>query len=199
MTSRLDRNVDYSLLRSIRKVCGREIEEAVEGDPRRCAVLAALTANGSGGSAGARRFSPALYENLRQKLQGVRLPAVLASRRELERYLKKHGQGSERDGLRRLGSLYGYTLIPGYHCARWKIRLEELKDASSHFFHANRLIEDYRGKYRLDLEEDLARLGHLWAGEQGLGGTKTSMYVGRLRMRVDLYRRILEAGRRRAA
>ena len=88
MRARLDRHVDYPLLRSIRKACGREIEEAVEGDPRRCAVLAALTANGSGGSAGARRFSPALYENLRQKLQGVRLPAVLASRRELERYLK---------------------------------------------------------------------------------------------------------------
>ena len=42
---RLDRHVDYPLLRSIRKVCGQEIEEAVEGDPRRCAVLAALTAN----------------------------------------------------------------------------------------------------------------------------------------------------------
>ena len=98
-----------------------------------------------------------------RKLQGVRLPAVLASRREWERYLKKYGQGSERDGLRRLGSLYGYTLIPGYHCARWKIPLDELKDASSHFFHANRLIEDYRGKYQLDLEEDLAQGGEVAA------------------------------------
>ena len=91
------------------------------------------------------------------------MPAVLASRRELERYLKKYGQGSERDGLRRLGSLYGYTLIPGYYCARWKIPLDELKDASSHFFHANRLIEDYRGKYQLDLEEDLAQGGEVAA------------------------------------
>ena len=198
--SKLDKHVDYSLLRSIRKVCGREIEEAAEGDPRRCSVLAALTANGSGGSPDARRFSPVLYENLRQKLQGgERLPTVLASRREMESYLKKYGQGSEQDTLRLLGSLHGCTLIAGYHCARWKIPLDELKDASSHFFHANRLIEDFCSKYRLDPEADLARLGHLRAAEQGLGGTKTSMYVGRLRMRVDLYRRILEDGRRRAA
>ena len=197
--SKLDKHVDYSLLRSIRNVCGREIEKAAEGDPRRCSVLAALTANGSGGSTDARRFSPVLYENLRQKLQGERLPTVLASRRELESYLKKCGQGSERDALRLLGSLHGYTLIAGYHCARWKIPLDELKDGSSHFLQANRLIENFCSKYRLDPEEDLARLGHLWAAEQGLGGTKTSMYIGRLRMRVDLYRRILEDGRRRAA
>ena len=185
-------HTDFSLMKSIYDSCRREIDEAARGDLEKHALLAALAANGSGGYSKACHYSPTLHDALSQRLKGRRTSLPLTPRRDLEQYLETFGDGGGRQALlRRLASFHGATLLAGFHCVRWSVSVDQLLDASTHYELAERLIGEFCTKHNLRLERDLPALGRLWTAGRGLRDSGVSMYVGRLRMRFDIYRWIL--------
>ena len=193
-------HTDFRLMKSIHDSCRRDIGRAVRGDPEEHALLAALTANGSGGYSKACRFSPALHDALSGRLKGLRSSLPLVPRRDLERYLETFGAAGDREAaLRQLATFHGLTQIAGFHCARWGVSVDELLDDSTHFSLAARLIAEFRAKSDLKLERDLPALGRRWTAGRGLRDSGVSMYVGRLKMRFDIYRWILNQERDQAA
>ena len=185
-------HADYSLMKSLYDSCRRDFDRAARGDLEKHALLAALAANGSGGYSKACLYSPTLHGALSGRLEGRRSSLPLAPRRDLERYLETFGTATGKEtSLRRLASFHGSTLVAGFHCVRWGVSVDELLDDSTHFVLADRLIEEFCTKRDLKLERDLPALGHLWTAGRGLRDSRVSMYVGRLRMRFDIYRWIL--------
>ena len=185
-------HTDYSLMKSLYDSCRSDIDRAARGDLEKHALLAALTANGSGGYSKACLYSPTLHGALSGRLEGHRSSLPLAPRQDLERYLETFGTATGREALlRRLASFHGSTLVAGFHCVRWGFSVDELLDDSTHFVLADRLIGEFCTKRNLKLERDLPALGHLWTAGRGLRDSGVSMYVGRLRMRFDIYRWIL--------
>ena len=185
-------HTDFRLMKSIYDSCRRDIGRAVRGDPEEHALLAALTANGSGGYSKACRFSPTLHDALSGRLKGLRSSLPLVPRRDLERYLETFPAAGDREAaLRQLASFHGLTQVAGFHCARWGVSVDELLDDSTHFVLAARLIAEFRAKSDLKLERDLPALGRRWTAGRGLRDSGVSMYVGRLKMRFDIYRWIL--------
>ena len=65
------RDAERELMRSIYETCGPLIAEATSGDPARSALLAAITANESGGCRTTYRFAPAHYQRLLGLLGGA--------------------------------------------------------------------------------------------------------------------------------
>ncbi len=185
-------HADYSLMKSLHDSCRRDFDRAARGDLEKHALLAALSANGSGGYSKACLYSPTLHDALSRRLEGRRSSLPVVPRRDLEQYLEAFGTATGREAsLRRLASFHGSTLVAGFHCVRWGVSIDELLDDSTHFVLADRLIEEFCTKRNLKLERDLPALGHLWTTGRGLRNSGVSMYVGRLRMRFDIYRWIL--------
>lgn len=193
-------HIDYSLMKSVYDSCRRDIDQAVRVDAERHALFAALAANGSGGYSKACRYSPTLYDALSQRLKGCRSSLPLVPRRDLERYLETFGPGPGREAvLRQLASFHGSTLIAGFRCVSWGVSVAELLADSSHFVLADRLISELCAKRVWKLERDLPAIARLWTAGRGLRDSGVSMYVGRLKMRFDIYRWILNQERNQAA
>ena len=121
-------------MRWIHETCGREIAEATGGDPERSALLAAITANESGGCRQAYRFAPANHQKLLALLDGAESKVDGLTRAQLEKRLSAAGSEAGRAALlKTLAGLHGYTQLAGYFSILWKVDLEALTDKARHF------------------------------------------------------------------
>ena len=191
----MKRHIDYPLMRSIFEDLSEAIDRATAGNEARAAVLAALTANGSGGAAGAYRFSPPQLDALSRSLADEASVDLPVTKRAVRNWLEMFSRGGdEKAAIRGLAGLHGYTLIAGIHAVRWGISLDELTTSRDHFTLANRLIDEYCVDHSLGLPQDLGPLGRLWTNGWGLRDGSVSMYAERLKMRFEIYRKIVGRG-----
>jgi hypothetical protein len=176
-------------MRSIRESIGVELAEAAKGDKDREALLAAITANESGGSRQAFRFDP---ETL-QKLQALLAGSVKDVEGLTKAHLEKRLQAEESDAargelLKKLAGSHGYTLIPGYFSILAKTPLEALTDRNKHFHIALKRLEHFCKEFELDPAQHAAALGRAWNTGHPNGRTRSSLYSWRLQERMRLYR-----------
>ncbi len=194
----MKRHIDYPLMWSIFEDLGEEIESATAGDQVRAAVLASLTANGSGGAAAACRFSPTLLDSLSRVLEGEESLDASVSKQALRIWLDTYSHlDDEKTLLRGAAGFHGFTLMAGIHAVRWGISLDELAASRDHFERANRLVDEYCIDHDLELPGQLVVLARLWTAGRGLRAGSVSMYAGRLMMRFEIYAEILGGGRMR--
>jgi hypothetical protein len=179
---------ERDLMRSIREACGLEIAEATKGDRNKAALLAAITANESGGSRQAYRFEPDNLEKLRALLAGT-VPDVDGLKKEaLEKKLAAAESELARvELLKKLAGLHGYTLIPGYYSIAAKSTLEGLTDKNKHFHIAAKRLDYFCKEYELDPAVNQASLGRCWNTGHPNGRTRSALYSWRLQERIRLY------------
>ncbi len=197
----MKRHIDYPLMRSIFDDLGEAIDRETVGNEERTAVLAALAANGSGGAAGVRRFSPPQLEALSRTLANQTSAGLSISTRALRNWLELFSNsGDERGLLHGMAGFHGYTLMAGImagiYAVRWGISLDEFTAARDHFNLANRLVDELCIDHGLELPRDLGTLGRLWTTGRGLRDGSVSMYAGRLQMRFEIDRAIVGGGHR---
>ena len=191
----MKQHIDYPLMRSVFEDLGEEIAGATAENQTRAAVLAALTANGSSGAAAASRFSPPRLDALSRTLSGEGSANVPVSKQALRNWLERFSRlGNDKALLRGLAGFHGFTLMAGIHAVRWGISLDELTTSRDHFTLAGRLVDEYCIDHGLKLPRDLGALGRLWTTGRGLRDGSVSMYGGRLKMRVEIYREIVGGG-----
>lgn len=181
-------------MRSIYETCGPLIAEATSGDPARSALLAAITANESGGCRTTYRFAPAHYQRLLGLLGGAERDMNGLTRAQLEKRLSAAVSEVERAALlKKLAGLYGYTQIPGFYSIVWKAPLEALPEKSRHFRFAVILLERYCKEFGLDPAAHAAEIGRCWNAGHPNGQTHSALYSWRLRERMRLYTEIAGA------
>ena len=174
-------------MRRIRENCGSLIEEAAGGDPARGALLAALTANESGGSARAYRFEPNNYERLTKLLAGADENVDGLTRPQLEGRLGVVAEGERDTHLKRLAGLHGHTHLPGYCSILWNVPLEALIERRGHFHLAARRLDELCRQFGLEPRRNAAELGRCWNAGHPNGATRSSLYSWRLQTRLKMY------------
>jgi hypothetical protein len=183
------RDAERKLMRSIYEACGPLIAEATGGDPARSALLAAITANESGGCRSTYRFAPVYYQRLLGLRNGAARDVDGLTRAQLERRLRAAGSETEQVVLlKKLAGLHGYTQIPGYYSIVWKVPLEALAEKSRHFQFAVILLERYCTEFGLDPAAHAAELGRCWNAGHLYGRTNSALFSWRLLERMRLYR-----------
>ena len=179
-------------MRSIHETCGRLIAEATAGDAGVSALLAAITANESGGCRQTFRFDPANFQKLAGLLNGSEPKLDGLTRVQLEKHLSAaRSDADRRDLLKKLAGLHGYTQIAGYYSIVWKAPLEALIEKSRHFTFALLLLERFCRKFQLDPAVHAAELGRCWNTGHPNGRTRSPLYSWRLQQRIKLYREII--------
>ena len=179
---------ERELMRRIREACGREIEAATNGDLTRAALLAAITANESGGSGSAYRFEPLIYSRLQCLLQGEEQEVEGVKREQIEKILRGVKSEFERAALlRKVAGRHGYTQIPGWCAVLWDAPLEDLTRKATHFGLALRRLEELCNCFRLDPERDALDVGRAWSTGHPMGQTRSALYSWRLGLRRSLW------------
>jgi len=169
----------------IREACGREIAEATGGDPARSALLAAITANESGGSRQAYRFAPANHLRLQGLLKGAESKVDGLKRAQLEKALSiAHSESEKTTLLQKLAGLHGYTQLAGYFTILWKVPMESLTHKSRHFELAVQRLNQLCEEFQLDPGKNAAELGRYW---NPYAPGRSAMYGWRLQVRMELY------------
>ncbi len=185
---------ERELMRRIRGTCGRQIEEATQGDMMRAALLAAITANESGGNGLVYRFEPSTYCRLHSLLKGEDEDVEGITREQFENFLNGAKAEAARVALlRKAAGRHGYTQIPGCCAVRWKVPLEALLEKERHFHLAARRLEELRLEFHLNPESHALELGRAWNTGHPMGRTRSPLYSWRLGLRRSLY---LQKGRR---
>lgn len=178
-------------MRSIHEACGRFIAEAAGGDAALSALLAAITANESGGCRRGFRFAPSNYQRLTALLAGSEAKVDGVTRAQLEKRLSAARAEAERSALlKQLAGLHGYTQIAGYRSIAWKVPLEALLDKEKHFHFAVDLLKQFCEQFELDPATHAAELGRCWAAGHPNGAPASPLYSWRLQERMRLYREI---------
>ena len=181
----MEKDADRELMEWIHSSCGREIAEATGGNRSRSALLAALTANESGGRRHRYRFAPGIHERLRELCRAAGEMDGLTSEQLLERLGRAGSEEAKAALLKMLAGLHGYTQMPGYLSVRWGVPVEEFLDPGRHFQYAARRLEDLCSRLGWDAEGNAEGLGRLWTGETG--NARSGIYGWRLRKRMRLY------------
>jgi len=172
----------------IREACGAEIAEAAGGDRAMETLLAAITANESGGCRQAYRFAPENHERLSALLKGAEGEVEGVTGAQLEQRLAGAPNAAEREALlKRLAGLHGYTLLPGYLSIGWGATLEELVEKTKHFRYAARRLEELCRRFGLDPARQAAEVGRSWSAGHPNGRTRSALYSWRLQERMRLY------------
>lgn len=178
-------------MRSIHENCGQVIAEATGGDAVVNSLLAAITANESGGSRQAFRFVPENHQRLIEFLNGGGSQLHGVTRAQVEKRLSAAGSEVERAALlKKLAGLHGYTQIPGYYSIIWKAPVEELAEKTRHFVFAMLLVERICKEFELDPAVHPVELGRCWNAGHPNGRTRSALYSWRLQERMKLYQEI---------
>ena len=178
-------------MRSIHENCGAAIAEATAGDAAWSALLAAITANESGGCRQTYRFAPEKHQRLVELLEGREAKVDGLTRMQLEKALGAASGESERGALlKKLAGLHGYTQIAGYHSIGWKTTLEVLVEKERHFQFAMMLLRRYCEDFGLEPSSHAMELGRCWNAGHPNGATRSPLYSWRLQERMRVWREV---------
>lgn len=178
-------------MRAIRENCGASIAEASGSDAAWGALLAAITANESGGCRQTYRFAPENHQRLIALLEGRETKVDGVTRMQLEKRLSAAGSDAERVALlKKLAGLHGYMQIAGHHSIVWKATLEALVEKERHFQFAMLLLKGYCEEFGLEPARHAAELGRCWNAGHPNGATRSPLYSWRLQERMRVWREV---------
>lgn len=194
--------------------CNAAILDACESSSVPPEFLGALTANESGGNAGAARFEPAVYRHLAAVIAGkspaygslaagdLQAKVGLIAHRKSEDYhgqflnppfaAQHHGALSELEDetLRELATSWGYTQIMGYHLVGRAGTVPDLIEPAFHFHLALTLLAEFAAHHQLDLTREFAEMFCCWNTGRPYSKCYDPHYVENGLARMDLYREL---------
>jgi hypothetical protein len=191
--------------------CGAAILLACKSSTVPPEFLGALTANESGGHAGAARFEPAVYRHLAAVVSGA-APAygsIHADDLRAELGLVLHPKADEfhahflpaafganhhaalaalpDEGLRELATSWGYTQIMGYHMVGRDGTVRDLLEPGFHYHVALQLLAEFGAAFQLDLAREFAEMFSCWNTGQPYGKCFDPHYVENGLHRMGIY------------
>lgn len=209
-------DADRILVRRVFDSCHEYIAEAVTGTALPEEFLGALTANESGGKAGAACFEPAVYKHLKavasgqapsfgsiawkqlsSALQQTRLPEgrLMGDALANDQCLKEITQAvtsAEESGLRDFATSWSFTQIMGYQVIGRKADIKSLLDPHLHYHLAIDILGEFAQRFHLELARDFESLFHCWNTGRPDGRTFDADYVAKGMRRMNLYRSLAQ-------
>jgi hypothetical protein len=147
---------EQQLMTKIKSQCGSWIDEAIAGTPYPAALLAALTANESGGDPQESRFEPKVFADLALVAIGRKANYGAIGRTNLIDWCSPSDPDrpprSFSDALLALVNLatsWGPTQIMGYQALAGGYALSELPNLQTHFKHTVAMLEDFRTRFQI--------------------------------------------------
>jgi len=158
---------DPELMAAIREKYGSFIDAAVAGTPFPASLVAALVANESGLNEAAARFEPAVFGELAFVLTGRKAAFGSIGAQDLGEWLGRVSMDKGNGGrlspqaavvlaLQNLATSWGPTQIMGYQAVAGKYDLSELPNLQTHFHRAVAMLEDFRKRFNLAIEQGIA-------------------------------------------
>jgi hypothetical protein len=144
---------DQELMAKIKATCGEFINEAVAGMPYPPALLAALTANESGGDPNVQRLEPKVLADLSLTLVGKKANYGSIGADDLREWMHPaYNPQLWVSGLLSLATSYGPTQIMGYQAVATHYPISELPTLDKHYPHAVTMLEDFRKRFDLAVD-----------------------------------------------
>ena len=180
---------EQELMQKIKAACDPWIAAAIAGTPFPAALLAALTANESGGNPAAARFEPAVMGQLAMTLTGRRANFGTIGAQDL---LDELGVVTDpRTIVRQLMNLatsYGPTQIMGYEALAGHYDIADLSNLQKHYPRAVAMLEDFRKRFDIATDgSDWAEFFDCWNTGRPHAQTADPMYISRGLARLTLY------------
>jgi hypothetical protein len=178
---------EQELMTKIKTDCGPWIKDAIDGTPYPAELLAAITANESGGDPRAQRFEPKVFGHLAQVLVGQKANYGAIGGEDLAGQLPK----GIRDAILQLMSYatsYGPTQIMGYEALVGGYNVAELPNLQTHYRHAVKMLEDFDKRYQLSARNEWGLFFHCWNDGSPTAPTEDPAYTSRGLDRMGIYK-----------
>lgn len=193
---------EETLMARVRDGCGGFIAEAVKGTPYPASLLAALTANESGGDATKTRFEPAIFAKFGQIVTALaagheaRYGAIGAQ--DLLKWCapvspdNRAGRSFAESVLSmvNLATSWGPTQIMGYEALAGGFPLSELTNLDWHFRHTVAMLDIFRRRWNLiqsAVQTNWSNFFRCWNTGRPDGQTADPQYVANGLARMAIY------------
>lgn len=150
---------EQELMAKIKTTCGPWIDAAVEGTPYPATLLAALTANESGGDPAVTRFEPAVLGQLALTVIGRKANFGALGGEDIGTYVRDEIPGDLAALVKLLVNLatsWGPMQIMGYEALADHYSFSDLPTLDKHYPHAIPMLEDFRKRF------DISITGNAW-------------------------------------
>ena len=190
---------EQELMAKVKASCGPWIDAAVAGTVYPASLLAALTANESGGDPGKSRFEPRVCGQLASVIVGHQANFGSIGAQDLKAWCDPPAPSQRRAfdqsllALVNLATSWGPTQIMGYQALAGGYDLGELPNLNLHYPHAVAMLEDFRKRWKLSPpanDPDVASYFHCWNGGSPEAQTTDSLYIPNGLSRKALYEAI---------
>jgi hypothetical protein len=199
---------EQQLMQKIKSECGDFIAAVVQNTPYPPALLAALTANESGGNAAASRFEPAVFGDLAHVVTAAKAGYGSIGRADLLAWcslgvapdqvpdggppLERRGFADALLALVNLATSWGPTQIMGYQALAGRYPLGDLPNLTRHFPHTVAMLSDFSSRFAIAVTGDAgaeqwAKLFRCWNTGRPDGQTKDPLYVSKGLDRMTVY------------
>jgi hypothetical protein len=182
---------EQELMQKIKAACDPWILDAINRTPFPAALLAAITANESGGNPAAARFEPAVMGQLAMVLTGRRANYGTIGAQDIADYIVTAGSVAAADVARTLINLstsYGPTQIMGYEALAGKYGIADLSNLQKHYPRAVAMLEDFRKRFDIATDgSDWAEFFDCWNTGRPHAQTADPQYISRGLARMTLY------------
>jgi hypothetical protein len=212
----LNVNFERALMLRIYEKWHVEIVNATRNSSISAPLVAALTANESGGDPDAHAFEPGVYGQLRAVIKGeqpvfgsiVAADLVRLAEEDIEAQAEKSALQMIQEArqfpgvspavqekvLRQMATSWGLTQIMGYQTIERKKTMRYLLNPASHYQFAVELLEELGRRFHLNPSKDAEPLFRCWNAGHPDGKTFDPDYVLRGVQRLRLYSVIARAG-----
>ena len=199
---------DLELMQQVERLAGGYLDLFAPSSSIPESFWAALTANESAGSAGARRFEPGVYNHLLAVASGKighygsLTEAIIQAVENRARQGLFHLQfldttwaldhqdelrKSDDDTLRKLSTSWGFTQVMGYHSIEWGVDVAAIASPDTHLGFAARLMADFVKVNQLDPTLDFEAMARCWNTGRPNGATWDPNYVANLEARMKVW------------
>ena len=186
---------EETLMARVRDGCGGFIAEAVKGTRYPASLLAALTANESGGDATKTRFEPAIFAKFAKIIvameAGHEASYGAIGAQDLVKWCAPAGRSFAESVLSmiNLATSWGPTQIMGYEALAGGFLLSELTSLDTHFKHTVAMLDQFRKRWNLTLPA-FTPYFRCWNTGRPDGQTADPQYVANGLARMATYERL---------
>lgn len=190
---------EETLMARVRDACGAAIAAAVKSTPYPASLLAALTANESGGDATKTRFEPSIFAKFGQIVvaleAGHETNYGAIGAQDLVKWCAKPGRSFAESTLAmvNLATSWGPTQIMGYEALAGGFPLGDLTDVDKHFPHTAEILDQFQGRWHLTIgiQAPWDPFFRCWNTGRPDGQTFDPQYVANGLARMATYERLL--------
>lgn len=149
---------DQVLMAHVKDVCGSFIVEAVKSTPYPPALLAAITANETGGDATKTRFEAAVFGKLAKVMLSLEAahPAMYGSigAQDLYKWVVSPSRkfADSLLSLVNLATSWGPTQIMGYEALAGDFPLSEISNLNTHYSHVVNMLNEFQKRWHISTQ-----------------------------------------------